>query len=160
MSSTNKTSNLRLNSWIGSDKPQRTDFNYDNEIIDREFASHTGDTVHHIDDSERQRWNSYIHSGTYFGDGATSRIINTRCPFEASFGVVFAGDRPSSILKTSTLQKVNYIGFFSVDAHTSGVFLQNDQINLRVDNNPQALMEKEYMNFNELGVTYHYVMFR
>lgn len=37
MGSTNKTSNLKLNSWIGSDKPQRVDFNYDNNILDEGY---------------------------------------------------------------------------------------------------------------------------
>ena len=37
MSSINKTKNLGLNNWIGSDRSQREDFSKDNEIID-EFA--------------------------------------------------------------------------------------------------------------------------
>ena len=34
MSSTNKTTHLRLNQWIGTDPVLRTDFNFDNSKID------------------------------------------------------------------------------------------------------------------------------
>lgn len=34
MSSTNKTSNLKLNQWLGSDRSKREDFNEDNKLID------------------------------------------------------------------------------------------------------------------------------
>lgn len=39
MASTYKTNNIKLNQWIGSDKPQRTDFNDDNMIIDTEITN-------------------------------------------------------------------------------------------------------------------------
>ena len=35
MSSTNKTTNLKLNDWVGTDVPQREDFNADNQRIDK-----------------------------------------------------------------------------------------------------------------------------
>ncbi len=160
MSSTNKTSNLKLNSWIGSDKPQRTDFNYDNEVIDKTLSEHMNDDISHTSADEKERWNNYIYSNTYYGDGSISRVINTGCPFPATFGVVFAGNRPSSVVKFSSSQKVNYIGFFSLEANTSGLKLDDEQVNLTVYQTSQAIMENEYMNFNELGVAYHYIMFR
>ncbi len=72
MSSTNKTEKLGLNSWIGSDKPKRIDFNTDNEIIDRAVSQHTEDTVVHINAEERERWNNYMFTGMYYGDGSTT----------------------------------------------------------------------------------------
>ena len=33
MSSTNKTTNLKLNDWVGTDVPQREDFNADKQRI-------------------------------------------------------------------------------------------------------------------------------
>ena len=35
MSSTNKTTNLKLNKWIGTDRSAREDFNNDNDLIDK-----------------------------------------------------------------------------------------------------------------------------
>ena len=37
MSSTNKTDYLKLNSWLGTDRPQRIDFVDDNTIIAGDF---------------------------------------------------------------------------------------------------------------------------
>ncbi len=39
MSSTAKTTNYGLNQWAGSDKPERVDFNADNETIDKALAA-------------------------------------------------------------------------------------------------------------------------
>ena len=63
MSSTNKTEKLGLNSWIGSDKPKRIDFNTDNEIIDRAISQHTEDTVVHINAEEREKYPQGIYAG-------------------------------------------------------------------------------------------------
>lgn len=160
MSSTNKTENLKLNSWIGSDKPQRTDFNYDNEVIDKAISQHTADTVSHITGDERDKWNNYIFAGTYFGDGSTKRTINTKCPFPAKFGIVFANNRPPSIVTFSSPQKANYFGFFSLRASTSGLELADDMVTLTVHQTVLPVMEDEYPNYNESGVTYYFVMFR
>lgn len=160
MSSTNKTENLKLNSWIGSDKPQRTDFNYDNEVIDKTIAEHTSDTVSHINSEERDRWDNYMFEGIYFGDGSTERTINTRCPFPAKFGIVFADHRPPSIVTFSSPQKANCFGFFSYRTGTSGLELDDDQVTLKVYQTALPVMENEYPNYNESGVTYHYIMFR
>lgn len=160
MSSTNKTENLKLNSWIGSDKPQRVDFNYDNEIIDKVFTEHTADTVSHVSSDEKDKWNNYLFEETYFGDGAIKRTIKTRCPFEARFGIVFANNRPPSVITFSSNQKANYFGFFSLRASTSGLELADDMVTLTVHQPALPVMQNEYPNYNESGVTYHIIMFR
>lgn len=160
MSSTNKTENLKLNSWIGSDKPQRTDFNYDNEVIDKTITEHKNDTVSHITSEERDKWNNFMYQGVYYGDGTVKRVIDTKCPFPARFGIVFAGNRPPSITTFSSSQKSNYIGFFTFRSSTSGLELAEDMVTLTVHQTTMAVMEKEYMSFNESGVTYHFFMFR
>ena len=40
MGSTNKTGDLELNQWIGSDVPKMEDFNRDNEILDKTISEH------------------------------------------------------------------------------------------------------------------------
>lgn len=160
MSSTNKTENLKLNSWIGSDKPQRTDFNYDNEVIDKAISQHTADTVSHINSEERDRWDNYMYEGTYFGDGELERTINTKCPFPARFGIVFANNRPPSIITFEETQKANLFGFFSLRACSSGLDLADDMVTLTVSQTVLPVMEDEYPNYNQKGVTYHYIMFR
>lgn len=160
MSSTNKTENLKLNSWIGSDKPKRTDFNYDNEVLDKVITEHKEDTVSHVNSDERFRWDNVMYEGTYFGDGQLERKIDTGCPFPARFGIIFANNRPPSIARFSTPQQTNYFGFFSLLACTSGIEFSDDMVTLTVRQTSMPVIEKEYMNFNESGITYHYVMFR
>lgn len=159
MSSTNKTKNLKLNSWIGSDKPQRVDFNDDNEKIDAAFANHTQDEAVHIKEAERNKWNNYIYTDMYFGDGSITRVIETDCPFDARFGLIFAASRPASVV-ASTAKKVNYLAFFSPEASTSGVECDITGTILKVSNSTHAAIQNEYINLNENGLTYFIVMFR
>lgn len=160
MSSTNKTNNLKLNKWIGSDKPMRVDFNYDNEVIDSVITQHTTDAVAHITDEERAKWNTYVHIGMYFGDGSSSRKIATNCPFNINAGFIFAVSRPSSIFYSSDGRKYNYTAMFSSMGEGSGVKLQSDMKTLSVTQSSQAVINKEYMNLNESGVSYVYILFR
>lgn len=77
MPSSNKTGHLRLNSWTGSDKPKKDDFNSDNTLVDaacRELdervcavepvrgavAEHTANTAIHLSESERGAWGAHI----------------------------------------------------------------------------------------------------
>ncbi len=160
MSSTNKTKNLGLNSWIGSDKPKRIDFNTDNEIIDQVVSGHNQDTSLHISDDERERWNNYMFTGMYYGNGTTQRVITTSCPFEARIGFVFANSRTMSIVRFSESKNNNYFGIFGFLANSLGIKLNDDCKSFTVNQSASAMTSGEYANFNESGVAYHYVMFR
>lgn len=160
MSSTNKTKNLKLNSWIGSDKPKRIDFNADNEIIDKVVSEHTGNTEAHISNSERDKWNNYMFTGMYYGDGTAKRVIQTNCPFEARIGFVFANSRTITITRFSDSKNNNYFGVFGFLANSLGLRLNDDCKSITVNQSASALTSNEYANFNESSVAYHYVMFR
>ena len=69
MSSTNKTTNLKLNDWVGTDVPQREDFNADNQRIDKAIGDHTGNTTVHITQAERDLWGLPFYYYNYFGNG-------------------------------------------------------------------------------------------
>ena len=159
MSSTNKTTHLKLNSWIGSDKPKRVDFNYDNEVIDKTIHDHITDTVVHINDSERDKWNNYMYVGMYFGTGDSSRVIKTDCPFDVNMGIVFAVNKHISVMDFSENHKTNYCAFLGTYGESSGVKLLDDLRSFRVNQN-YAILGREYINLNEIGVSYIYMMFR
>ncbi len=55
MPSTNKTANLELNQWIGTDKPKMADFNADNSLIDAAI----GDLQSDMQDAEATLGNFY-----------------------------------------------------------------------------------------------------
>lgn len=54
MSSTQKTDYLSLNQWVTTDIPTRTDFNYDNEMIDTAINNHCSDDNIHVAQAERK----------------------------------------------------------------------------------------------------------
>lgn len=160
MSSTNKTKKLGLNSWIGSDKPKRIDFNTDNEIIEQAITEHTEDDVVHITNDERTKWNEYMYTGMYYGDGSSRRVVQTHCPFEARIGFVFANSRPITISRFSDSKKNNYFGIFGIMANSLGIKLEDDGTSLSLTQSVTPMTANEYGNYNESAVAYHYVMFR
>ncbi len=159
MSSTNKTANLGLNSWVGSDKPKREDFNYDNSVLDNVITEHINDMQMHITEDERALWNITVYSGMYFGNGSSTRTVETGCPFEASFVLVFANGRPLSVYSSSTGKSYNYIGITGMNASSSGIQLI-DGVDLSVVQSSTPVISNEYISLNETGVSYNYIMFR
>ena len=67
MSSTNKTGELELNKWIGSDIPQMEDFNRDNEIIDKTLGEHIWDVSKHV---------IFMGDGVIVEEGTSSDIFD------------------------------------------------------------------------------------
>lgn len=160
MSSTNKTSVLRLNQWASSDKPVRTDFNYDNEMIERAVTEHTDDTVAHITAEERELWNLGLHYGMYFGDGDAIRHITTNCPFEPKFVLVFASTRPASSTDFEQGKKYNYIAFATQISSMANLEIEDNGATLKVTQDISPSYKEEYVYLNQSGVSYTYVMFR
>lgn len=75
MATANKTSNLGLCAWLGTDKPSRIDFVEDNEKIDTAINDHVSDTSVHLSTSDRQKLTEPYVTKYYSGDGASSRTI-------------------------------------------------------------------------------------
>lgn len=159
MSSSNKTANLGLNSWLGSDKPSRTDFNSDNEIIDSYFNNHTTDMQMHLSESDRERLEEPYYIGTYFGDGKTRRTIDTQCPFNPTFGIIFCINYPMGISNYETKMHYNYAAFVSIRGGNLGASLSGNQINV-VHSLEEATLEAENSTLNNTGLTYFYILFR
>ena len=88
MSSTNKTTNLKLNDWVGTDVPQREDFNADNQRIDKAIGDHTGNTTVHITQAERDLWGLPFYYYNYFGNGKATRKVEIPSPFRPRFACV------------------------------------------------------------------------
>lgn len=160
MSSTNKTPNLKLNSWIGSDKPKRSDFNADNEIIDNVVSSHIGNADMHITSQERDKWNTFIDVGVYFGDGLNEKKITFNSSFEISCVIIFANNRPSSIVRFTNNKKYNYFAFACHQGGTLGVKLADDGKSMTVRQDVTAQIYDEVSSLNELGVSYTYILIR
>jgi len=86
MPTNNKTS-LGLNSWIGTDKPKRSDFVEDNATLDTLLTTHFNDTSKHVSAADRTLLTDSFILGNYTGNGAVSQIITL--PFEPRMVIAF-----------------------------------------------------------------------
>lgn len=159
MSSANKTTNLQLNKWSGSDIPERTDFVRDNELIDKAVHNHRTDMSIHIDSDEREKWNNFYHKFTYVGNGSSTRTVTSDCPFIPSWGIIFASSMMPSVIDIANDSNYNYFGIFSNIGNTAGVSIAGGN-NLKVYQSATAIMNTEYRNYNQNGIVYCVIMFR
>lgn len=88
------------------------------------------------------------------------RTVDTGCPFEVSFAVVFANNRPLAVTRFSDSKNYNYMAFAGKLANSTGIKLKNNGQQLTVSQSASAVLHNEYVNLNEAGVAYCYVMFR
>lgn len=158
MSSTNKTENLGLNNWLGSDIPKREDFNSDNAILDRTIANHINNTNVHATASEREKWNSQYAVTTYYGNSASSREIALNISFSPSWGIVFAAGKPLSIVDCDNNADYNYFAIVSTRGSSIGATINGKT--LKVYQSSTAISKTEFRNMNENGITYVCVLFR
>lgn len=158
MSSTNKTKNLKLNSWLGADIPKREDFNSDNNILDNIIYTHNSNTNLHTSSSEKAVWNEPYYITTYTGNGSSSRTVSIGSSFTPTWGIVFRTSSPPSVIDIQNEANYNYFALFSNLGSESGVTLSGK--NLSVMQSSTAVIGNEYRNFNENGKTYVIIAFR
>lgn len=158
MSSTNKTANLGLNNWLGSDIPKREDFNSDNVIIDRTISEHLKDSNVHITQEDKTSWNSPYVITSYYGNNSSSRTVNLNIPFEPSWGIIIPSNGPLSIVDCDNNAHYNYFAIVSNRGSTIGATLSGKS--LKVLQSSTAVSNTEFRNLNENGVTYICIMFR
>ena len=118
MSSTNKTTNLKLNDWVGTDVPQREDFNADNQRIDKAIGDHTGNTTVHITQAERDLWG------------------------------LFADGMAPSVCKFSSSANYHYVAFASQTRGTIGMTLDNQTLTVNQSVSPVTGQEYACLNQN------------
>lgn len=157
MSSTEKTPNLSLNKWAGSDTPKRADFNYDNETIDTVVGTHINNPSIHISDSERDKWNAPFHIGSYIGDGANNRVI--RLDFTPKILIIYANGIPLSVYDKDS-NKVFSFGGFATDLYASpGIYLEEKAVTV-TDSLGVAVFENYYPRLNTSGYRYQFIAFK
>ena len=158
MSATNKTSYLGLSSWLGSDKPQRTDFNSDNEKIDAFASEHTTDLQCHLSEEDREKFDLPYYYGVYFGNGEQEQTVVTNCPFRPTFGFVYCLNSPPQQTDFSNSASYSYMAFTAQRGSMSGISLSGSDL---VASDPLSPVAKnEYPRMNSIGHTYFYVLFR
>ena len=75
MPSTNKTKNLKLNSWESNDRPMRNDFNSDNALIDSALGGHIKNGNIHVTAEEKEFLKDSHMTYMYTGTGENSKTV-------------------------------------------------------------------------------------
>ena len=154
MSSNNKTQNLRLNLWDGSDKPKRADFNYDNTILENIISSHLNDTTVHFASGEKDSIANPFVISTYIGNGANARLVSLS--FQPRFLFIFANNMPLSVYDSTDDKMLVYAGAVAGSYHSPGITITEEGLNVvYTPNNPS--IRNYYPMFNENAVKYTYI---
>ena len=156
MPTNNKTS-LGLNSWLGTDKPKRSDFVEDNTCLDSLLTAHFTDTSKHLSTADRTQLEQSYIIDTYTGNGLISQDITL--PFEAKIVIVFFMCQPTDIYRLSAGYNENNFAIVTNSGATMGIYL--DKTILTVCQTLTIPAAGGILNnFNRSGDSYVYVAFR
>jgi len=158
MSSTNKTPYLGLNDWLGSDVPQRADFNSDNALVDSALGQHLEDSDIHTTAADKTKWNSPYYIMSYTGNGQSSRSMTLGCSFNPTWGMIYKINMTPQAIDISNEANYNYFAVFSKNGSEAGVSLSGKTLNLT--QTTQEVIGIEYRALNDNGSTYVVIAFR
>jgi hypothetical protein len=154
MPTNNKTS-LGLNSWIGTDKPKRSDFVEDNVLLDTLLTGHFNDAERHLSAEDRTRLEQSFALGTYTGNGLDSQDITL--PFAPRIVIVFFQRKPAYAYRNEYYE--NNFAIATTEGSMIGVFLDQNVLTVcQTLDTPEAGDTVD--NFNRAGNLYTYIAFR
>jgi len=157
MSSNNKTPILGLNSWAGSDKPKRADFNHDNETIDSVVGGHINNSEVHLSAEERTKLNAPFFIGHYIGNNVNTRVIHL--DFTPSLLIIFPHAVPLSTYDKATDHVYAFGGFATPLYSTTGIYMGENSFTV-TDSTGVPTINNFYPRLNTDGYRYHYVAFK
>ncbi|MEE1077304.1 MAG: hypothetical protein UHY68_08620 [Acutalibacteraceae bacterium] len=154
MSSTNKTAYLKLNSWLGTDRPQRIDFVDDNTIIDKAIKDHVQNTTVHCTSTEKAKIENPYTILSYTGTGeATNEIQFTFAP---KMAIVFSKDSPSMKTDSSGNTIINQAIVAKSNGGTGGAVING--YNVKVTQSTSAT-NGMFFNLNKYNSQYCIIAF-
>ena len=158
MPASNKTPNLNLNNWLGTDKPKRQDFVDDNNILDSIVGSHIANTVMHMTSAEKALLNAPFEVGVIAGDGNSSCTHTLN--FAPKFLVVFTQDElPIKYDSTNNYYIYNFaIVTQNTYGSTKGASLNGSSLTLEQTQNTPT--NGVFINLNKYFEQYVYVAFK
>lgn len=156
MPTQNKTANLNLNSWLGTDKPKRSDFVADNAILDQVIGEHLEDEDMHFTTADRTLLNNPFVIGTLAGDGNTSK--EHTFDFNPKLVFVFLKNAPFiEYDSTNGYTLCNSAVASNGYGATKGASLFVDTLTLSQSTTAQG---GRFINLNKSGGQYFYIAFK
>ena len=179
MASSEKTPNLGLSAWRGSDVPQREDFVQDNQILDSAISAlqqsggsgpggtgadprldiHMADQQIHLSQADRQALGAVEPPviGSYTGDGHLVRAVILG--FRPRFGILFADNRPIVEPSSNGLFQTALAGILTNTGGTAGLEAQTTGFRAH-QAETGTVPGTNYLGMNRNGVRYVYIMWR
>lgn len=157
MPTTNKTPNLGLNNWVGTDKPKRSDFVEDNVLLDTILGNHLTDKAAHLSVDDRTALEKPVATGLLTGNGQES------CEFELPFAprAIFVFHRVRPMSEFDPNKQYTYINAAAAttSANMLGILLGGNKVKLsQSQNEPQA--GGYFLNMNCSNSQYFYIALR
>ncbi len=156
MASTNKTDNLGLNLWQGTDRPQRGDFNSDNMIVDTALGEHIANSDLHLTETEKARVKRPVQYYSYLGDGAAQASLSLS--FTPSMVIVYCDGMPFCLYDSAKECTKVYSAVAGYGAGgSSGVAIEGSALKFTQD----TAAKNGYMKcLNESGKQYRVAVIR
>ncbi len=126
MASTEKSSILGLNLWKETDRPKRSDFVADNNIIDSVLGAHANNSQVHLSAEERETLNNLNSVYQFSGSGDESRSVTL--PFAPSFVFVFKKGEAPVVYSSDGYNVINFSYAASSGANGGGVTLSGAEL--------------------------------
>ena len=156
MPTENKTPNLQLNSWLGTDKPQRADFVSDNAIIDTVLGEHLADLTKHLSADDRALLTAPFKVGVISGNGNASKAHT----LDFYPRIVFVFLRNSPFIEydaTNSYTRCNSAVVTSDGGGSCGAELFLDTLTL---SQSSSATNGRFFNLNKSGSQYVYIAFK
>lgn len=156
MPTNNKTS-LGLNSWVGTDKPMRSDFVEDNTTLNNLLTGHFSDTTQHLSTADRTMLTDSFILGNYTGNGASTQVITL--PFAPRMVIIFMDQFLMNRYAANGSYNENNFVIVTTMGGSLGAFLSADKLTVcETQNIPSG--GGILSNLNSESDDYVYIAFR
>lgn len=155
MPSTNKTTNLSLNSWVSTDKPKMADFNSDNAKIDAAVGSHINDTSKHLSTSDRTILENQVDKGNFTGSGSPNGTLTLNFSPKAVF--VYMKGKPLSEYDPSNNCTLCNAAVVTASGASAGIALSGSTVTL---SQSQTASDGVFLNLYKSNTQYGYIALR
>lgn len=123
---TNQKTPLGLNSWLGTDKPKRSDFVDDNTLLDGLLTGHFNDASKHLAAGDRTLLTQAFVMGGYTGSGAAQQSVTL--PFEARLVIVFCLRSPALAYRSGGGYYENNFSIVGPGGGMTGLYLDKAKL--------------------------------